>query len=92
MGRRKQKGGNFKGTRRQRGKKQEGGLSTAVLWSYASNLRNKIGEKMIAYGNKMKKTKRSGGAKTQQKGGIVSFRGYPNRIRPFPRRHFFFYQ
>jgi hypothetical protein len=85
MGRRKvQKRGDFKGTRRQWGKrvtKQEGGSLKAKAKKYLEKVQNVVGKNMMKYGKKLK---------VKQKGGIISppFRGYG----PFPSRRFMYYQ
>ena len=79
----KQRGGNYKGSRRQRGKKrkQDGG-SINKAKAFAKKLRQKIGEKMVNYGKKL----------NTQKGGLAI--GLPSRryLGINPNRHYMYHQ
>jgi hypothetical protein len=81
----KQRGGNYKGTRRQRGKKrkQDGGSMKNKAKTIVKKLRQKISEGMIKYGKKL----------GTQKGGLAI--GYPPRGLRFginPNKHFMYHQ
>ncbi len=83
----KQRGGNYKGTRRQRGKKrkQDGGSMKSKAKTLVKKLRQKIGEGMVKYGKKL----------NTQKGGLAV--GLPSRRYAYslginPNRHFMYHQ
>ena len=83
MGR--QRGGNYKGTRRQRGKKrkQDGGSVKSKAKTFVKKLRQTIGEGMVKYGKKL----------NNQKGGLAI--GLPSRRYSLginPNRHFMYHQ
>ncbi len=81
----KQRGGNYKGTRRQRGKrrKQDGGSMKNKAKTLVKKLRQKISEGMVKYGKKL----------STQKGGLAV--SYPSRRYGFginPNKHFMYHQ